>query len=135
MTLGILSRTVGHPSSCQRTAWRRSTCASVSADVVSSWPMPPVASLSILNLLRSPEQQPEAVLFRIRDEGMGMPLEEAERIFEPFQRLHEIRAGGFGLGLATCRKIVECHGGRIWAESQQGRGTTFCFTLPRPPEA
>jgi K+-sensing histidine kinase KdpD/ActR/RegA family two-component response regulator len=69
----------------------------------------------------------------VSDEGIGIPVEEQEMIFERFYRVDsEItrRTRGVGLGLAVCRGIVEAHGGRIWVESEPGKGSTFCFTLP-----
>lgn len=69
-------------------------------------------------------------IFAVRDEGPGIDQRDLERIFRPFERLHPGR-GGSGLGLASCREIVAGHGGRIWAESRPGEGTTIYFTLPR----
>jgi PAS domain S-box-containing protein len=75
----------------------------------------------------------KAVCFTVADQGRGIAQEKLERIFEPFQQgdASDSRAlGGTGLGLALCRSIVEQHDGRIWAESEVGRGSRFLFTLP-----
>jgi|GEM_PF-1645024 len=66
----------------------------------------------------------------VSDNGEGIAESEQERIFAPLKRLHGSDISGSGIGLAICKKIVERHGGRIWAESQQGIGSTFYFTLP-----
>jgi signal transduction histidine kinase len=65
-----------------------------------------------------------------RDNGVGIPPEHYQRIFEPFKRLHGHQIPGSGIGLALCRKIIERYGGRIWVESIVGEGSTFQFTLP-----
>jgi signal transduction histidine kinase len=79
----------------------------------------------------SAEVQGETAIFAVADNGIGMDPEQAELIFQPFRRLHgEEDYPGTGIGLAVCERIVEQHGGRIWAQSAPGQGSTFRFTLP-----
>lgn len=82
----------------------------------------------------SAEAHHEGWLFTVADNGLGVPASQLERVFGIFQRLHGDGVyEGSGIGLAVCRKIVERHGGRIWAESVEGEGSAFRFILPRAP--
>jgi signal transduction histidine kinase len=79
------------------------------------------------------EEGASEVCFAVEDQGRGIAPEKLDRIFERFQQgdASDSRAlGGTGLGLALSKSIVEQHGGRIWAESEPGKGSRFLFTLP-----
>lgn len=98
----------------------------------------------------SPEDSPIAVsaeesqdgfyvTFAVSDEGRGLTESQLTRVFEKFWRVDEsgggLKVAGDGLGLAICKGIVEAHGGRIWAESDSGRGSRFAFTIPAGADA
>jgi two-component system phosphate regulon sensor histidine kinase PhoR len=76
------------------------------------------------------ERKGEEILFTIQDQGPGIPAEDRPHLFEFFSRGTKAGGeGGFGLGLATVKRIIDAHGGRIWLESIPGKGTTFFFAL------
>jgi light-regulated signal transduction histidine kinase (bacteriophytochrome) len=69
----------------------------------------------------------------VTDNGIGFAQEYADLVFGLFKRLHNTdQHDGTGIGLAICRRIIERYGGKIWAESQLGVGSAFCFSLPKP---
>jgi light-regulated signal transduction histidine kinase (bacteriophytochrome) len=73
------------------------------------------------------------VRYWVRDNGIGIPEIGKSRLFQVFQRLHPALAAGEGMGLAIAHRVVERHGGKVWAESQEGQGSTFFFSLPAKP--
>jgi len=87
------------------------------------------------NIKISVNENPKAeIQVSVRDDGIGIPKEDLPRIFERFYRVDKGRSkelGGTGLGLSIVKHIVQAHGGRVWAESQIGEGSTFYFTLPK----
>ena len=93
---------------------------------------PALSSIEIDGVEDTEDSNP-VVRISVMDSGPGIPKEQLERIFEPFQQSGENsgpRPGGVGLGLAICRRIIQAHGGHIWAESANGHGATFVITMP-----
>ena len=79
------------------------------------------------------EKQGGSVILQVQDNSMGIPKTSLEEVFAPFRRLPQAKGrSGSGIGLATCKKIVEQHHGRIWVESELGQGSTFFISLPAP---
>jgi two-component system sensor histidine kinase VicK len=79
------------------------------------------------------EEESGYVKVTVRDNGIGIPARDLPKIFERFFQVEEHltrKHGGMGLGLSVAKSMIELHGGRIWAESEEGKGTTFTFLLP-----
>jgi signal transduction histidine kinase len=89
----------------------------------------PVIEIGCTERLNPDTQQPEHEFF-VRDNGMGIKKEYFDKIFQVFQRLQRDEEGT-GIGLTIVRRVIEWHGGRIWLESEEGKGTTFYFTIPK----
>ena len=79
---------------------------------------------------RAERHEEELVLFAVSDSGPGIPRQNLKDIFNPYWQAKRTERMGAGLGLPIAKGIVESHGGTIWVESEQGKGTTFYFTLP-----
>jgi PAS domain S-box-containing protein len=82
-------------------------------------------------------QDDGAVLVGVFDQGIGISAADQTRLFQPFERLEKLTDGikGLGLGLVVCRRLVEAHGGRMWVESEEGKGSAFYFSLPMRGES
>jgi signal transduction histidine kinase len=80
-------------------------------------------------------KQDTGLVVEVQDDGIGIAKEEQTRLFKPYSRLSSDRQRhpGLGLGLALSKQVVELHGGRIWVDSEPGKGSTFSFSLPRNP--
>jgi len=82
------------------------------------------------------EHKGNEILFSVKDFGIGIAKDAQSRIFEPFFQTEQTMSrkyGGTGLGLSICKGIVEAQNGKIWFESEKGKGTTFYFTVPLKP--
>jgi signal transduction histidine kinase len=83
--------------------------------------------------IRAELEGEQQLLFAVADTGIGIPADQIDSIFEEFRQADATVSrdfGGTGLGLSITRKLVELHGGRIWVESQPGKGSTFFFSIP-----
>jgi signal transduction histidine kinase len=80
--------------------------------------------------LGATKEEDDHVCFWVRDNGEGLTPENQARLFTPFERLSQVRAEGHGLGLSIVQRIAEKLGGRVSVQSEIGKGSTFCFTLP-----
>ena len=81
----------------------------------------------------SAQREGRQLVISVADQGVGIPAEDLERVFDRMYRIeHRLtpEMGGVGLGLAICKGLVEAHGSRIWVESELGKGSSFYFSLP-----
>ncbi len=144
VNLAAMVRTT-HEENRRRQPERRAEL--ITADNIEAYCDPALIQVAICNLMENAwkftNQRNDAIIefgirtidgedtYFIRDNGVGFNMEHVKRLFGPFQRLHASSDfPGFGIGLATVQRIIQRHGGRIWAEGQMNRGATFYFTLP-----
>jgi signal transduction histidine kinase len=87
------------------------------------------------NILVRLRKDEAGLVIDVQDDGIGIAREEQTRLFKPYSRLSSDRQRhpGLGLGLALAKQVVELHGGKIWVQSEPGKGSTFSFSLPRYP--
>jgi signal transduction histidine kinase len=80
-------------------------------------------------------KEDSGLVIEVKDNGIGIAKDQQDKLFKPYSRLHSDRQShpGLGLGLALARQVVELHGGKIWVDSDTGKGSTFSFSLPRRP--
>jgi signal transduction histidine kinase len=85
------------------------------------------------NILVRVRKNDDGLIIDVKDDGIGIAREQQFRLFKPYSRLNSDRQHhpGLGLGLALAKQVVELHGGKIWVESEPGKGSTFSFSLPR----
>jgi PAS domain S-box-containing protein len=76
------------------------------------------------------QRDKNGIVVGVSDSGVGISSEDQKKLFEPFARLERSGGTGVGLGLVVCKRLVEAHGGRLWVESQPGKGSIFLFTIP-----
>ncbi len=96
----------------------------------------PTRGLVTVTVAEGKYEHAGTLIFKVKDTGCGIPHEELEKIFGMFEQAcgsQQRQSSGTGLGLTLARAMVELHGGRIWAESWKGSGSTFCFTIPIAP--
>jgi light-regulated signal transduction histidine kinase (bacteriophytochrome) len=99
--------------------------------VDNAWKFTLRAADAAIEVGRSPKSDHGAPVFFVRDNGTGFDMAYADKLFRPFQRLHgSADFGGLGIGLAIVERIVQRHGGRVWAEATPGEGACVYFTLP-----
>jgi signal transduction histidine kinase len=80
-------------------------------------------------------KEDSGLVIEVKDNGIGIAKDQQDKLFKPYSRLHSDRQShpGLGLGLALAKQVVELHGGKIWVDSDTGKGSTFSFSLPRRP--
>ena len=96
----------------------------------------PSRGLVTISVAEGKYEHAGTLIFKVKDTGCGIPHAELEKVFGMFEQAcasQKRQSSGTGLGLTLARAMVELHGGRIWAESWKGSGSTFCFTIPIAP--